>query len=89
MEEQIEIHDNLNVEYGVILPIIAPECQWMTMSNEEAKTIADRRPDRFFWFCNVDPSMLQNLLRNLQTEYIMELMFVQLRTHSNMILMHF
>ena len=55
MEEQIEIHDNLNVEYGVILPIIAPECQWMTMSNEEAKTIADRRPDRFFWFCNVDP----------------------------------
>jgi len=57
LEEQLEIHDKLNVEKGVILPIIAPECQWMLMSNEEAKFIADQRPDRYVWFCNVDPRM--------------------------------
>lgn len=54
-EEQLEVHDKLNVELGVILPLIAPEAQWMTMSNEEAKIISDRHPDRFTWFCNVDP----------------------------------
>lgn len=57
LEEQLEVHDKLNVEKGVILPIIAPECQWMLMSNEEAKFIADQRPDRYVWFCNVDPRM--------------------------------
>ena len=55
LEEQLEIHDKIDVEMGVILPIIAPECQWMLMSNEEAKFLADQRPDRFVWFCNVDP----------------------------------
>jgi len=55
MEEQLEIYDKLDVEMGVLLPIIAPECQWMLMSNEEAKFISDKRPDRFVWFCNVDP----------------------------------
>ena len=55
VEEQLEVHDKLNVELGVILPLIAPEAQWMTMSNEEAKIISDRHPDRFTWFCNVDP----------------------------------
>jgi len=54
-EEQLEVHDKLNVELGVILPLIAPEAQWMTMSNEEAKILSDRHPDRFTWFCNVDP----------------------------------
>ena len=43
------------MELGVILPLIAPEAQWMTMSNEEAKILSDRHPDRFTWFCNVDP----------------------------------
>lgn len=57
LEEQLEVHDKLNVEKGVILPIVAPECQWMLMSNEEAKFISDQRPDRYVWFCNVDPRM--------------------------------
>lgn len=55
MEEQIEVHDKLDVEMGVILPIIAPERMWMIMTSEEAKYISDKRPDRFVWFCNVDP----------------------------------
>jgi len=55
LEDQLKVHDNLNVDLGVILPIIAPDCQWMTMSNEEVKFIVDQRPDRYTWFCNVDP----------------------------------
>ena len=55
LDDQLKIHDKLNVDYGVILPIIAPEAQWMIMTNEEAKTISDMRPDRYTWFCNVDP----------------------------------
>lgn len=54
-KDQLAILDKLNVETAVLLPIVAPECMWMTMSNEEAKTISDRYPDRFVWFCNVDP----------------------------------
>jgi len=54
-QQQLKVLDELDIEKAVLLPIIAPECMWMTMSNEEAKTIADRRPDRFVWFCNVDP----------------------------------
>ena len=54
-DEQLEIYDKMDVELGVLLPIIAPEAQWITMSNEECKLIADQAPDRFVWFCNVDP----------------------------------
>ena len=46
---------------GVILPIIAPECQWMLMSNEEAKFIADKmKNDPEF-----EARMLQNQKRTL------------------------
>ena len=55
MEEQLEVHDKLDVEMGVILPLIAPECRWIFISNEGAQLLADKRPDRFTWFCNVDP----------------------------------
>ena len=55
MEQQLEIHDKLDVEMGVVLPIIAPDCQWMLMSNEGAQYVVNKRPDRFTWFCNVDP----------------------------------
>lgn len=56
-EELLDVHEKIDVEKGVILPIIAPECQWMLMSNEEAKYLADKNPDKFVWFCNVDPRM--------------------------------
>lgn len=56
-EELMDIQDKLDIEKGVLLPLISPECFWMIMTNEEAKTIADQHPDRFVWFCNVDPRM--------------------------------
>ncbi len=70
MEEMLEIHDKLDVGIGVIQPIIAPECQWMLMSNEEAKFIADKCPDRFVWFCNVDPRM-GTYSKDADLEYIL------------------
>lgn len=55
VEEQLDVFEKANIGMGVLLPIIAPECQWHNISNQEAKIIADQYPDRFVWFCNVDP----------------------------------
>lgn len=54
-DEQLKVFDDVNTQVGVLLPIVSPECQWVTLSNQEAKIIADTNPDRFVWFCNVDP----------------------------------
>ena len=69
--EQLEVLDKLNVEKGVLLPIIAPDAQWMTMSNQEAKFLADKYPDRFVWFCNVDPRQAE-YSENADLEWIIE-----------------
>lgn len=55
VEKQLKVFDEVNTQVGVLLPLISPECQWACISNQEAKTIADTYPDRFVWFCNVDP----------------------------------
>ncbi|MBQ2840036.1 MAG: amidohydrolase family protein [Oscillospiraceae bacterium] len=54
-EEQIAIHDKAGVELGVLLPLISPEARWSCMSNEETQYVVSKYPDRFTWFCNVDP----------------------------------
>ena len=54
-DEQLKVFEDTNTEIGILLPLIAPECMWMNISNQEAKTIADSMPHRFVWFCNVDP----------------------------------
>jgi len=59
-EEVIEFYDKLNIEKGVLLPIQSPECQLTVMSSENCKWIADQHPDRFMWFCNVDPRAFEN-----------------------------
>ena len=51
----IKEHDKLNVDLGVILPIVSPECMSGTGSNFLAKLVTDRFPERFTWFCNLDP----------------------------------
>jgi len=55
VEEQLLLHGRTNVEKGVLLPVVAPEAFHTLMTNQEAKMIADRYPERFTWFCNVDP----------------------------------
>ncbi len=54
-EEQIAIHDKSGVSHGVLLPLISPEARWSCMSNEETQYVVSKYPDRFSWFCNVDP----------------------------------
>jgi predicted TIM-barrel fold metal-dependent hydrolase len=59
-EELMEIQDRLGIEFGVLLPLSAPEGLTTVRSSEEAKFLVDKYPDRFFWFCNVDPRAHQN-----------------------------
>ena len=59
-EEVIKIYDEINVEKGVLLPISAAEGQLTPMTSEAIKYVADKYPDRFLWFCNVDPRAMQN-----------------------------
>lgn len=70
-EELFVFYDKLNIEKGVLLPISSPEAQWVTMSNENCKYIADQHPDRFLWFCNVDPRSGENL-DNADLSYLLE-----------------
>lgn len=59
-EEIIEFYDKLNIEKGVLLPLVSPEGQPVAYSNENTKIAADSHPDRFFWFCNLDPRQGHN-----------------------------
>ncbi|MBO7761912.1 MAG: amidohydrolase family protein [Clostridia bacterium] len=56
-EDMISLYDKVNIEKGVLLPILSPEHQTTVMTNEGCMAIADQYPDRFVWFCNVDPRM--------------------------------
>ena len=55
VEEQIGMYDRLNIERGVLLPIVSPEGQWFQMSSEDCYAAARENAERFLWFCNVDP----------------------------------
>jgi len=54
VEQQLKIFDELDIEMGVLLPSVSPEAQWHAIPNELCKLLADKYPDRFTWFCNVD-----------------------------------
>ena len=51
-EELFEIYEKIGVDKAVILPSV--------QQNEEAMDIVERYPDRFYWFCNIDPRMGNN-----------------------------
>jgi len=48
-------YDAVGIERAVMLPLINPECAYMTQSNEDILEIAEQYPDRFIPFCNIDP----------------------------------
>ena len=54
-EQLIELYDKLGIEKGVLLPISAAEGQMSVMPSEGCKYLSDKYPDRFYWFCCVDP----------------------------------
>lgn len=59
-EEHMEYWDKIDIDYGVLLPIVAPEGQLHPMPCEDAKIVADKYPDKFAWFCNIDPRFMNN-----------------------------
>ncbi len=59
-EELIKIYDELNVEKGILLPLISPENSSEIVTSADCKFMADKYPDRFAWFCNIDPRMVTN-----------------------------
>lgn len=69
--ELVEMYDKLGIEKGVLLPIISPEGMTATLSNEGTKMVVDEHPDRFVWFCNVDPRSIRNTV-NSDLSYLLE-----------------
>ena len=53
--ELLGFYDKINVEKAVLLPLVSPEYHFYHFSNAEAKLMVDKSPDRFVWFCNLDP----------------------------------
>lgn len=59
-EDVVKIYDKINVETGVLLPLIEMCALPLQTTNEECKTMADSSEGRFKWFCNVSPNALSN-----------------------------
>lgn len=59
-EELIDFYDKLNIEKGVLLPLTSSEGLVTPLSSENCKYIVDKYPDRFHWFCNIDPRSRNN-----------------------------
>jgi len=58
-EQVIERYDEAGIEKGALLPIVSPEV-YLPQSNEDILEMAERYPDRFIPFCNIDPRALTN-----------------------------
>ena len=54
-EELIQIYDKLNIERGVLLPLNSSEYHYDQITSCDCKYVVDKYPDRFLWFCGVDP----------------------------------
>jgi len=59
-EQLFAMYEQLGVEKAVLLPILSQEGTYDTNTNREILRIVRRWPDRFYWFCNVDPRCGKN-----------------------------
>ena len=59
-EQLINRYNAIDVECGVLLPGVNPECNYVPQSNEEVLATARAFPGRFIPFCNVDPRAISN-----------------------------
>ncbi len=59
-EQLLARHHAVGIEQGVLLPLVAVECNYTTQSNDEVLAIAAAHPGRFIPFCNVDPRAMTN-----------------------------
>lgn len=65
-----EIYCALNIERGIVLPLMSPEALRFVQSNEEMEYIANKFTNLFFWFCNIDPRMGKNSCNSDLSEII-------------------
>ncbi|MBR2441653.1 MAG: amidohydrolase family protein [Clostridia bacterium] len=54
-EDVIRYYDELNIEKGVLLPLVSAEYQYEQVTSSDCKYTSDRYPERFLWFCGIDP----------------------------------
>lgn len=59
-EQVIDFYDKIGTEKGVLLPCSAAEGQMSVFPSEVIKHMTVMHPDRFLWFCNVDPRARDN-----------------------------
>ena len=59
-EQLIDMYDEVGIDKAVLLPFVSPECNFLTQCNEEMLMIAEKYPDRFIPFCNIDPRLCHN-----------------------------
>lgn len=60
-EEIIAKYEAMDIEKGVILPTVNPECCYMDIQSlEDVTDIIEKYPDRFTWFLNIDPRAVSN-----------------------------
>ena len=58
--ELIKKYDQLNIEKGVLLPIVSSEYQPEIFTSSDCAHVASEYPDRFLWFCGIDPRAYGN-----------------------------
>ncbi len=59
-KQVLGFYDDLNIEKGVLLPLVSPEYHQEQISNAACKHMTEQYPDRFLWFCGIDPRALGN-----------------------------
>lgn len=59
-EQILPIYEEHEIESGVVLPIVSPECTLLPQSNEEILELCQMHPGRLVPFCNLDPRAFTN-----------------------------
>ena len=60
VKDLLSAYDRLNIEKGLLMPLVSPEFHWVQTTNGSCKELAELYPDRFLWACNVDPRSMGN-----------------------------
>lgn len=58
-EQIIEFYDEYDIEKGVLLPVVNCEI-YFPQTNEDILDMAEKYPDRFIPYCNIDPRAMSN-----------------------------
>ena len=65
-DELLAMYEQIGVEKAVILPLLKIEQSIDLNNNREIRDVVAKYPDRFWWFCGIDPRQLDN---NAETDF--------------------